>query len=201
MSAVAAIGATMRLVLFARYPEPGKAKTRLIPALGADGAARLHARLVERSIAVLGAVNRKFELHYTGGSHAAFEAWLGGGIALVPQVNGDLGDRLLGATNPAPVIFFGADVPDLSIEIVEAAVRALQTHEVVIGPAADGGYYLIGMRQPMPFLFEKMAWGSELVFGETCARLEQRGISAARLETLHDCDRPEDLTRWPGLAS
>ncbi len=200
MKALAAICATMRLVLFARFPEPGKAKTRLIPALGADGAAKLHARLVERSVAVLGAVNRNVELHYTGGSSPAFAAWLGDDIVLVPQVDGDLGDRLLAAMNPLPVIFFGADVPDLATEIVAAAISALQTHEVVIGPAEDGGYYLIGMRQPMPFLFENMPWGSEQVFAKTCERLEQRGIAAALLEPLHDCDRPEDLARWPWLA-
>lgn len=197
---MAAICASMRLVLFARYPEPGKAKTRLIPALGANGAAQLHARLVERSVGVLRAVNRNVELHFTGGSSPAFAAWLGDDIALVPQVDGDLGDRLLAAMNPAPVIFFGSDVPDLSAEIVEAAICALQTHEVVIGPAEDGGYYLIGMRQPMAFLFEKMPWGSEQVFTETSARLAQRDITPAILEPLHDCDRPEDLARWPWLA-
>ena len=201
MTGVSAKRAVVRLVLFARLPEPGKAKTRLIPSLGAVGAARLHAQLVERSISVIGAARHDFELQYTGGTDQAFKAWLGNEIVLIPQTDGDLGDRLLAAIRPAPVIFFGADIPDLSTEIVQAAVCALQTHEVVIGPAVDGGYYLIGMRSALPFLFDNMPWGGEKVFAETCARLAEREIVPALLDPLHDCDRPEDLTRWPWLTA
>lgn len=150
---------------------------------------------------MLGAAGQDFELHYTGESQSDFQAWLGNGIVLAPQADGDLGDRLLAAIDPAPVIFIGADIPDLSIQIVATAVDALQTHEVVIGPAADGGYYLIGMRRAMPFLFGNMPWGGEGVFSGTCARLAERGISPALLEPLHDCDRPEDVARWPWLAA
>lgn len=190
-----------RLVLFARYPKAGACKTRLIPALGAMGAAEMHRRLTERTVAVLKASRVLVEVAYTGASAAEFAAWLGPSLGLVEQVEGDLTARLLACLDPAPVIFFGADTPDLALQHVEAAIAALNSHELVIGPAEDGGYYLIGMRQPMPELLVNMPWSTEQVLPETLARLDRRGIAPVLLETLADCDRPEDLARWPGLAS
>jgi len=190
-----------RLVLFARYPTAGACKTRLIPALGAAGAAELHRLLTTRTVAVLKASGAAVEVAYTGASAAEFATWLGPDVGLIEQVEGDLTARLLACLDPAPVIFFGADTPDLAPQHVEAAIAALDNHEVVIGPAEDGGYYLIGMRQPMPELLIDMPWSTEQVLPETLARLDQRGIAPVLLETLADCDRPEDLARWPELAS
>jgi uncharacterized protein len=196
-------GTAPRLVLFARYPLAGAAKTRLIPAIGPDGAAQVHRQLTERTMAVLRETGHLVELHYTGANEDAFRNWLGDGFALVPQADGDLTDRLMAALNPlsesAPVIFFGADTPDLSAQIVADAVAALQTHQVVLGPADDGGYYLIGMNQPMPELLTDMPWSTDQVMPETLRRLAAIGVTPALLETLHDCDRPEDLSRWPWL--
>ncbi len=189
----------MRLVLFARYPTPGACKTRLIPALGADGAARVHKQLAERTLATLRASGQPVELHYTGADEAAFRQWLGDGIALVPQAEGDLTDRLMAALDPAPVIFFGSDTPDLEVHHVAAAAAALDQHQVVIGPADDGGYYLIGMKQPMPELLTDMPWSTDQVTSETLRRLSAKGSVPIMLETLHDCDRPEDVRRWPWL--
>lgn len=190
-----------RLVLFARYPTAGACKTRLIPALGATGAAELHRRLTERTVAVLKASGAPVEVAYTGASAAQLAAWLGPDVGLVEQVEGDLTARLLACLDPAPVIFFGADTPDLAQQHVEAAIAALESHEVVIGPAEDGGYYLIGMRQPRPELLTDMPWSTAQVLPKTLARLDQLGIVPVLLETLADCDRPEDLARWPGLAA
>jgi rSAM/selenodomain-associated transferase 1 len=189
-----------RLVLFARYPTAGACKTRLIPALGATGAAEMHRRLTERTVAVLMASGAAVEVAYTGASASEFAAWLGPDVGLVEQVEGDLTARLLACVDPAPVIFFGADTPDIAQEHVEAAIAALDSHEVVIGPAEDGGYYLIGMRQPMPELLINMPWSTEQVLPETLARLDRIDMVPLLLETLADCDRPEDLARWPGLA-
>jgi uncharacterized protein len=188
-----------RLVLFARYPTAGAAKTRLIPALGPQGAATVHRLLTERTLTVLRASGHWFELHYTGADAAAFQDWLGNGFALVQQAEGDLTDRLMAALNPAPVIFLGADTPDLSVHHVAQAVTALDTHPVVLGPADDGGYYLIGMKQPMPELLTNMPWSTDQVLPETLRRVAALGIEPALLETLHDCDRPEDVARWPWL--
>lgn len=190
-----------RLVLFARYPTAGAAKTRLIPALGPEGAAGVHRQLTERTLGVLLGSELPVELHYTGAADADFRAWLGNGFALVEQAKGDLTGRLLAALYPAPVIFFGADTPDLSAHHVAQAVAALETHPVVLGPADDGGYYLIGMKQPMPELLDHMPWSTDQVMPETLRRLAEAGIPTALLDTLHDCDRPEDLARWPWLTA
>lgn len=187
-----------RLVLFARYPEAGACKTRLIPALGAERAAALHRTLTERTVDVLRGCG-PIELRFTGADRARFADWLGNHIALVEQVPGDLTDRLLDALEPAPVIFFGADTPDLDTRHVAAAIDALADKEVVIGPAEDGGYYLIGVAQPHRFLFEDMPWSTDQVLPETLRRLEARGIAPVLLDPLADCDRPEDLERWPWL--
>ncbi len=188
-----------RAVLFTRFPAPGLAKTRLIPALGAIGAARVHRQLTERTIARLRAAGAEIEVHYTGATRAEFASWLGDDLHFVEQPKGDLTARLIAALDPAPVIFFGADTPDLEAHHIEAVIAALRTDEVVIGPAEDGGYYLIGVAEPHVFLFTDMPWSSDAVFPETCARLAARNITPVILETLSDCDRPEDLPRWPWL--
>ncbi len=188
-----------RAILFTRFPTPGAAKTRLIPAIGAAGAARVHRQLTERTVTRLRGAAAATEIHFTGADEPAFAAWLGQDLTFVAQPEGDLTARLLAALDPAPVIFFGADTPDLGVHHIEAAIAALQSSEVVIGPAEDGGYYLIGVAKPHAFLFTDMPWSSDAVFPETCARLAARGIMPIILETLADCDRPEDLSRWPWL--
>jgi hypothetical protein len=150
---------------------------------------------------VLQASDLPVELHYTGAEAVDFRNWLGDGPVFVKQAEGDLTDRLMAALQPAPVIFFGADTPDLSPGHVAQAVTALKTHRIVLGPAADGGYYLIGMQQPMPDLLENMPWSTDQVMPETLRRLASKAIKPILLETLHDCDRPEDLVRWPWLTA
>ncbi len=188
-----------RLILFTRYPVPGEAKTRLIPAIGADGAALVHKRLTEQTVTTLRASGERVEIAYTGGSADQFAAWLGVDLIYRAQVEGDLTAKLLAMMEPCPCIFFGADTPGLAARHVQAAIAALSDHDAVIGPAEDGGYYLIGISAPMPFLLTDMAWSTEDVFPETVKRLEARGLRYAVLDTLADCDRPEDLKAWPGL--
>jgi uncharacterized protein len=188
-----------RLVLFARYPTPGAAKTRLIPALGDKGAAKVHRQLTERTLNMLLSSGYPVELYYTGAAEADFRAWLGNDFTLTQQAEGDLTDRLMAALNPAPVIFFGSDTPDLALLHIMAAVEALAQQDVVIGPAEDGGYYLIGMRQALPGLLTDMPWSTDQVMPETLRRLSVMGVEPVLLETLHDCDRPEDLPLWPWL--
>lgn len=189
-----------RLILFAKYPIAGFAKTRLIPALGANGAAVLHKVLTERTIKILSASGAPVELHYTGANETAFRQWLGNDVELVEQVEGDLTDRLIAASKDTPHIFFGADTPDLSPGIVQKAIAALLHNEIVIGPASDGGYYLIGMRRARSELLTNMPWSTDQVLPETLRRLEALGIEPEMLPILSDCDRPEDLAQWPDLA-
>ncbi len=185
------------LVMFARYPTPGRAKTRLIPALGADGAAALHRRLTERTLATMQATALPIELRSTGASVAAFRRWLGD-IAVVPQGTGHLGLRMRRAA-ARPAILMGADIPGLTPSHLHQATALLADHEVVIGPATDGGYYLIGVSEPAPWLFAPMAWGTDAVLATTLERCAARGITPGLLPPLADLDRPEDLAQFPDL--
>ncbi|WP_439532194.1 TIGR04282 family arsenosugar biosynthesis glycosyltransferase [Polymorphobacter sp.] len=177
-----------------RFPVPGVAKTRLIPALGAERAAALHRRLVEMTMAVVRASGLPAEMRVTGAPAADFARWLGDDLMIVDQGDGDLGARL--ARVPAPCLLIGADCPDLQPGHLQAAAAALHDHPAVLGPAADGGYWLLGLAAPLPGVFEGIDWGSDLVATQTLARLPA-GIP--QLPVLADCDRPEDLARWPWL--
>lgn len=190
----------VRLVIFTRYPEPGRAKTRLIPALGAEGAAALHRRLTEQTLATARASGLAIEVRTTGASHARFADWLGSDLSFVDQGEGDLGARMQRAVSPAPVLFIGSDLPDLSTEHLVEASHMLTTERVVLGPAEDGGYWALGLTQPAGTLFSDMPWSTDQVFRLTVARLAERDITPALLPTLADCDRPEDLARWPELS-
>ena len=189
----------VRVVAFARFPVAGMCKTRLIPAVGPQGAATIHTKLVEICVAAMRGSGLSIELRTTGAEAPAFRDWLGGDIAFVDQGEGDLGDRLARAAAPYPVIFIGSDAPDLNADRLIAAATALRTAPAVIGPAEDGGYYLLGLDAPAPWLFNDMDWGTETVFDETMHRLAAYGIAPVVLEPLADLDRPEDLARWPEL--
>lgn len=190
---------TPTLVLFAKFPVPGYAKTRLIPALGPDGAARVHRHLTERTVATLLASGAAVEIRYSGASQVQFREWLGEDVAMVEQVEGGLTERLIDAGRPDPHIFFGADTPDLTVAVVRSAIYALISHDVAIGPAEDGGYYLIGLATARPELMAEMPWSTSDVFPETMRRCEALGLSVAILPALSDCDTPSDLARWPDL--
>lgn len=181
--------------LFTRWPEAGKAKTRLIPALGPQGAADLHKRLTERTVATVRAAGLALEIRSTGAAPAAFRDWLGVDT-VVDQGEGDLGDRLARTAQTLPVLLLGADIPGLLPRHLTAAAAALTTAPAVIGPAADGGYWLLGLAVPMPELFTDVEWGTDTVLATTLARLPP---ATPRLETLSDLDTPEDLARWPDL--
>ncbi|MBP1715652.1 MAG: hypothetical protein H6Q42_3855, partial [Deltaproteobacteria bacterium] len=137
-----------RLIIFVRYPEPGKTKTRLIPALGPEGAADLHRRMSEHTLAwtrkLQNASAVSLEIRFAGGNENRFHQWLGSDIPCFHQGNGDLGERMARAFNEAfqagmsRVILVGTDCPDLTEGLVEKALEALNHHDVVLGPARDG---------------------------------------------------------------
>ena len=189
-----------RVVLFTRFPESGRAKTRLIPALGAERAAQLHRVLTERTVQAVRSSGLMLELRTTGAPTAAFEEWLGP-QSIVDQGEGDLGNRLSRAGPPYPTIFIGADAPDLTPALLQLAAHELQNASAVIGPAEDGGYWLLGLSHTVDAVFEGIEWGTSSVFGQTMDRLTAVGIDPVLLSKLADCDRPEDLARWPGLIS
>ena len=184
-----------KLSIFARLPVPGKVKTRLIPALGEEGAARLYARLLAQTVEVARESGLDFELRVTGGEVAAFHALFGSDVAVVNQGEGDLGAKM--ARVEAPALLIGSDCPSVTAPLLRAAAGALEDRRVVLGPANDGGYYLIGFSEPVPYLFDAMEWSTPSVLPETLRRLAERGMGPAVLPELADIDTAEDLAQWP----
>ena len=200
----AAEPATACVIVFARAARPGAVKTRLIPLLGPEGSAALHARMVRRSLAIarksaIGAV----ELHCAPDCDDDFLRLCGNryGAELHAQADGDLGARMAVATSRAlavhaRVVLIGSDCPALTARHLRAACQALLGGaDAVLAPAEDGGYVLIGLSRFDARLFEEIAWGSDSVLEETRARLRALGWRWQELETLWDVDRPEDYQR------
>lgn len=195
-----------RLIIFTRYPEPGKAKTRLIPALGAETAADVYRQMAEYTLAQIKPLQQKrslmVEVWFAGGDCDQMEAWLGEGLRYQRQPEGDLGDRMLQAFQSAlkngvnAAVIIGTDCPELTNALLVEAFQALQQTDVVLGPAADGGYYLIGLRRVIPDLFQTIAWSTDRVFQQTVAIVEKLNRSLTVLPMLTDVDRPEDLPIW-----
>jgi len=197
---------TCRVMVFARAPTPGEAKTRLIPALGKAGAAALHRRLVAHSLrAAADARIGPVELWCTPGMGDPFfrECERQFGVSLYAQGVGDLGARMQRAFESAlarsrHAILVGSDIPALSIQYLRDADQALvQGDDVVIGPAEDGGYVLIGLSHCDPELFRNIPWGGPEVLPETRRRIAGLSWRSSELSVLWDVDRPEDLGRLP----
>lgn len=198
------------LGIFAKFPEPGRAKTRLIPALGPDGAAAVHDQLVRHTLSNVGMLTRDRDVHveiWTAGCDPArFAKHFTPPVACAAQPEGDLGARMLAAmramlrTAHAGVII-GTDCPDLSPGILAAAFDALKNAEVVLGPAIDGGYYLIGLRRPIPSLFENIEWSTPTVLSCTLERAAALGVSVCLLPMLSDIDEPQDLVVWERVSA
>lgn len=178
-----------RIVVLAKQPVAGKVKTRLIPALGPEGAARLAAEMLDRTIVEALATGLEVELR--GDPDPA--GWYAGDVALAAQGEGDLGERLARASARPPLLLIGTDCPDLDRRRLRAAADALETHDTVIHPAADGGYVLLGLARFDPSIFEGIAWSTASVAAETIARIAALRWSLDLRETLADVDEPADL--------
>ncbi len=192
------------LLVFAKTPLAGRVKTRLVPALGAEGAARLYERMVRKTLST--AVEARAgdvqlwcsPTSQHGLFHELCELYR---IPLFTQRGGHLGERMRNALDLAlvgarPAVLMGTDCPDLTAQDVRHAAQALtQGWDAVLGPAADGGYVLVGLRSSVPELFENMAWGTASVLDETRQVLRGLGKRWHELPVRHDIDRPEDL-RW-----
>ena len=193
------------VIVFAKAPLPGFAKTRLVPALGAAGAARLARQLLLHAVqqavqARIGAV----ELCCTPDTGDASFVQLAAqyDIELTAQGDGDLGARMQRAFERvlarAPMaLLSGTDAPALDAAYLQAAAAALREHAVVIGPALDGGYTLIGLQRPAPELFDRMPWSTPAVLAETRIRLRRLGLRCFELAPLADIDEPADLVHLP----
>ena len=189
------------LQVFARAPVAGEVKTRLIPVLGAEGAADLYTRLLERMLATASSFTDT-ELWCTPDSTApVFDGFAARWpLTLHQQPAGDLGSRMHAALAEGlgradAVVLVGCDCPALTAADLAEAFAALEQHDVVLGPVEDGGYALVGARRVSPLLFDGIDWGGERVLRRTRARLVALGWRWHELRTLWDVDRPEDLAR------
>jgi rSAM/selenodomain-associated transferase 1 len=198
---VSRLCAECRVVVLAKAPQPGRVKTRLVPVLGEQGAAELYVQLLWRTLQVASGVGEwPVELWCSPCQDHPFFATCRSdfGVMLRDQQGSDLGERMMtaGLADACPVVLIGADCPMLDADYLRGAISALAAgDEVVIGPAEDGGYGLIGMRRLVPELFRDMPWGSDQVLARTRDRLASLGVVWRELNVLWDVDRPEDLRR------
>lgn len=194
------------IAILAKAPIPGLTKTRLIPYLGADGAATLQDWLLRRTVATaldsnLGPVTLWCA---PDTAHPAFvDLAVGGRIALRQQREGNLGERMHQALAESPMtggtLVIGTDCPALGPAHLQAAAAALAAYQAVVIPAEDGGYVLIGMRQPSRRVFAGINWGSAKVMTQTRKRLLETGWQWSELPSLWDVDREEDFERLGAL--
>jgi rSAM/selenodomain-associated transferase 1 len=195
------------IIVFAKAPEAGLAKTRLIPALGAEGAAKLAERLLHhtlKQVLTMTATNRELcvtpTLH-----HPAFEGvrkTSADRLQITLQGDGDLGERMHRALSRAltahsKALLIGTDAPSLDTQRLEAACLALDRHEAVFVPALDGGYALVGLRRPAPALFDHMTWSTPRVMQDTRDRARAIGLTWVEMHPVADIDEPADLAHLP----
>jgi rSAM/selenodomain-associated transferase 2/rSAM/selenodomain-associated transferase 1 len=197
-----------RIILFTRWPEPGRTKTRLAPVLGPEGAAAFQRRLTEHAFGTARAAAERLgatlEVRFEGGDEGRMRGWLGPGALYRAQDAGDIGRRMavsLGA-GPAPAgerrVLIGSDIPGMRAEHLIDAFERLHRADLVFGPAADGGYWLIGatasaLALGTPYLGPRVRWGSKHVLADTLERVRDAGLRHALVDRLADVDRPEDI--------
>ncbi|MFO1114705.1 MAG: TIGR04282 family arsenosugar biosynthesis glycosyltransferase [Beijerinckiaceae bacterium] len=198
--------ADVHIALMARAPQPGRAKTRLIPRLGAQGAADLHARLVERACRAMAATGLPATLWCAPDTRHPFftECAKKFGVALRAQPEGDLGARMahVFAVADGPVLLMGSDCPTIEADLLlRCAGEFSRGARAIFLPAEDGGYGLVGLAAPIPGIFRDMQWGTDGVMAATRARLRASGIDAVEPAIVWDVDRPEDVDRFLALVA
>ena len=196
------------LIIFAKEPVSGKVKTRLIPEIGPDKALSLYSELLSDTLKV--ASNSCIEeihlyLHGDTRNNSIQNLVKQYGVKVCSQSGDNLGERMLNAfknslTDFKRVIIIGTDCPSLELDDISQANNALDGDvDIVLGPAEDGGYYLIGLKQDFDFLFKNIEWGSGQVLSETLELINQRSLNYHLLQTRWDLDRPSDLKRYSSL--
>ncbi|QBG48727.1 DUF2064 domain-containing protein [Verrucomicrobia bacterium S94] len=189
----------LRLIIFTRFPVPGKTKTRLISSIGKDAAAVLQREMTEHTVRQARKTGVEIEIRYTGGTVEQMRHWLGADLIYTEQGEGDLGERMQRACEDAfseglsKAVIVGSDCPFNDGKNLNDAFRSLESHELVIGPANDGGYYLIGLDRAVAMtpLFKNIEWGGEYVFAQTMRAAS--GLSVYQLPKRNDVDRVEDI--------
>lgn len=189
------------LVVFLRLPESGKVKTRLAATLGHEEALEVYKKLVSITLDIVTRSEIPAYLFYTDGLPATGEK-----DALFSyhiQVDGDLGSKMADAlsfvlTLHKKALIIGSDCPGLTPEILHTCCRSLDEKDIVLGPADDGGYYLLGCSELHPALFVNIKWSTPSVLEETIEKIEGANLSYCLLEKLHDIDTEDDWIRYIG---
>ncbi|GAA4098882.1 TIGR04282 family arsenosugar biosynthesis glycosyltransferase [Zhongshania borealis] len=201
----ALLDTSIRIVIFAKAPLPGFAKTRLIPSLGSDGAANLAKTLLKHTVdQALGSNVGTVELCVTPSYDCAIWKSMGlpGNIQWSNQEDGDLGDRLMRAArrvtaNHEAILLIGTDCPDLSAERIRDAALALRENDTCLVPVVDGGYALLGLNHFLPNIFTGIPWSTARVANLTQKEILDSGHTMMMLPKLHDIDEPGDLQYLP----
>ena len=180
------------LSIFAKAPVPGHVKTRLRPVLDEEQATRLAAAFVRDTLLKAAQLGPPVTVYYAG-DRALLVPLAPPNVRWAEQAGGDLGARM--ACVPAPCLILGADSPHLPLSLLSAALAAVPAYDVVLGPAEDGGYFLIGLRAPQPALFDGIAWSTETVLAQTLARADALGLTVHQTPPWYDLDTPADLRR------
>ena len=185
--------------IFCKAPVIGQVKTRLEPALGARGACELHKHMLTGVINEFSVAHNSVEFWISPDkNHSFFHSYR---LPKFQQPSGNLGASMhaaltSGLTRHESVILLGTDLPLIDLSYIEIAVNQLKEHDVVLGPAEDGGYGLVGVRTSLPTMFAGIDWGSDRVLSQSCDRLNVEGSNFHLLPLIWDVDRPEDLPRY-----
>jgi rSAM/selenodomain-associated transferase 1 len=191
-----------QLIVFVKAPRPGAVKMRLAAKIGAVAACGAYTRLVKETLENISNLN-EVELRFTPDAAAEeIQPWLRPGWKSCPQGEGDLGarmarsfaDHFIGGAQR--VVIIGSDCPEVTDGDIREAWRGLKARDLVLGPASDGGYWLIGLRRPQPALFEGIAWGGDRVLADTLQRGKEAGLQVEILRILSDVDTEKDWRRF-----
>jgi rSAM/selenodomain-associated transferase 1 len=197
------------LLFFVKNPEKGKVKSRLAAVIGDDSALSLYKNLVAQMLSILkGGTFPLYICFFPKNAQKPIKNWLGREYRYIPQNGKDLGERMRNsfvdgfAMGHKRVVLIGSDIPDLPMKYIEEAFQSLKGMDAVIGPAYDGGYYLIGFKDKTfsPQVFEGIAWGTKSVFNETMKKLKRSRRAVHTLPYQRDIDTAEDLKRLKGGA-
>lgn len=192
---------TKRLGVFVRVPQPGKVKTRLVPPLSDEEACRLYTAFMRDLFARLGRLKKvRGTVFYAGDDPSGLGDLIPNSYEVIPQASGSLGVRLdaafralLPEGEESTALVIGSDSPDVPIQYIKRAFLKLKHKDVVVGPACDGGYYLIGLKSPEPSLFEGIEWGGRRVFEQTLERVRRGELGLSLMPMWYDVDTPASL--------
>jgi len=186
------------LIIFVRHPEAGKVKTRLAATLGNAAALFIYKKLLQHTLEITESIDTDKVVFYAG-DIVEDDMWQRPKYIKLQQADGDLGHRMNAAFETVlamgynKVCIIGSDCCELTTEIIADAFHSLEKNDIAIGPADDGGYYLLGMKQLHSSLFQNKSWSTNLVLADTLQTIQQLGLTVQRLPQLSDVDEAEDV--------